>query len=40
VPYPYRRFYATDEEGYKTDVLGKIWWTPKDFRAATYSLVD
>jgi len=37
--FPYRRFYFTDEESYKKNMLGKIWWTPKDFREATYSLM-
>jgi hypothetical protein len=38
--FPYRRFYVTNEESYKTNIKGKIWWTPKDFREATYSIVD
>ena len=29
--YPFRRFYLTDEESYRTNLLGKIWWTPRDF---------
>jgi hypothetical protein len=37
--FPYRRFYATDEESYRRDILGKIWWTPKDFRTMTYALL-
>jgi hypothetical protein len=36
--FPYRRFYVTDEESYKTNFKGKIWWTPKDFREATYAI--
>ena len=23
----------------KRDILGKIWWTPKDFKDATYALL-
>jgi hypothetical protein len=38
--FPYRRFYVTDEESYRTNLKGKIWWTPKDFRDRTYSLLD
>jgi hypothetical protein len=38
--FPYRRFWFTDEESYRANVLGKIWWTPRDFRDATYGLVD
>jgi hypothetical protein len=37
--FPYRRFWFTDEESYRRDVLGKIWWTPRDFRDATYSII-
>jgi Replication-relaxation len=37
--YPFRRFYVTDEESYTKRIEGKIWWTPKDFRDATYSLL-
>jgi hypothetical protein len=37
--FPYRRFYVTDEESYRTNLKGKIWWTPKDFRDVTYSIV-
>jgi hypothetical protein len=37
--FPYRRFYATDEESYRKNILGKIWWTPKDFRDTTYSIL-
>lgn len=37
--FPLRRFWFTDEESYRTNVLGKIWWTPRDFRDATYSLL-
>jgi hypothetical protein len=36
---PYRRFYLTDEESYQKNILGKIWWTPRDFREATYSIL-
>jgi len=35
----YRRFYLTDKESYRKNILGKIWRTPKDFREATYSIV-
>lgn len=38
--FPYRRFWFTDEESYRTNILGKIWWTPRDFRDATYGLLD
>jgi len=37
--FPYRRFYLTDEASYQKNVLGKIWWTPRDFRDKTYSLL-
>jgi hypothetical protein len=37
--FPYRRFWFTDEESYRTNMLGKIWWTARDFREATYSLL-
>jgi len=36
--FPYRRFYVTDEESYKTNIQGNIWWTPKDFNDATYAI--
>lgn len=36
--FPFRRFWFTDEAAYKRDILGKIWWTPKDFRDRTYSI--
>jgi hypothetical protein len=36
--FPYRRFYVTDEESYKTNLKGKIWWTPKDLRDSTYAI--
>ena len=38
--FPYRKFWFTDEESYRSSILGKIWWTPRDFRDATYSLLD
>jgi hypothetical protein len=38
--FPLRRFWFTDEESYRANVLGKIWWTPRDFRDATYSLLQ
>ena len=38
--FPYRKFWFTDEASYKRDILGKIWWTPKDFREKTYSLFE
>jgi hypothetical protein len=38
--FPLRRFWFTDEESYRTNVLGKIWWTPRDFREATYALIE
>jgi hypothetical protein len=37
--YPFRRFYVTHEQLYQDNIKGKIWWTPKDFRDATYSLL-
>lgn len=37
--YPYRRFYLTDEASYQRDILGPIYWTPKDFRDMTYGLL-
>ncbi len=36
--FPSRKFFATYEEKYRTNIAGKIWWTPKDFRDATYSI--
>jgi hypothetical protein len=36
--FPTRRFYLTDEASYKTNIKGKIWWTPLDFRDATYAI--
>jgi hypothetical protein len=35
---PYRKFWLTDEESYQTNISGRIFWTPKDFRDATYGL--
>ncbi|HEV3219578.1 MAG TPA: replication-relaxation family protein [Candidatus Acidoferrales bacterium] len=32
------QFWFTDEASYKRDILGKIWWTPADFRDRTYSI--
>ena len=36
--HPYRKFWLTDEESYERNIKGKIFWTPKDFRDATYGL--
>jgi hypothetical protein len=38
--FPYRKFWFTDEASYKAKLLDKIWWTPKDFRTATYSIFE
>ena len=38
--FPYRRFYLTDEDSYQKNILGKIWWTPRDFRETTYSILS
>jgi hypothetical protein len=38
--FPLRRFWFTDEESYRANILGKIWWTARDFREATYSLLN
>jgi hypothetical protein len=38
--FPSRKFWFTDEASYKRDILGKIWWTPKDFRDRTYSIFE
>jgi hypothetical protein len=38
--FPYRRFWFTDEESYRKNILGKIWWTPRDFRDRTYALLE
>jgi hypothetical protein len=38
--FPYRRFWFTDEESYHAKVTGGIWWTPRDFRDTTHSLLD
>ncbi|HVB33754.1 MAG TPA: replication-relaxation family protein [Patescibacteria group bacterium] len=35
---PSTQFWFTDEESFKQRILGKIWWTPKDFRDRTYSV--
>jgi len=37
-PFPYRKFWLTDEESYERNIKGKIFWTPKDFRDTTYGL--
>ena len=37
--FPYRKFYFTDEQSYRKNILGKVWWTPRDFRDATYSIL-
>jgi hypothetical protein len=36
--FPSRKFWLTDSATHKGDILGKIWWTPKDFRDRTYSI--
>jgi hypothetical protein len=36
--FPYRKFWLTDEQSYQANLKGKIFWTPKDFRDATYGL--
>jgi hypothetical protein len=38
--YPYKRFYVTDEASYRSNIAGKIWWTPKDFSEARYALTS
>jgi hypothetical protein len=37
--FPFRRFWFTDEESYRANILGEIWWTPRDFKEETYSLL-
>ena len=36
--FPSSEFWFTDEASYRENILGKIWWTPKDFRDKTYSI--
>jgi hypothetical protein len=36
---PVRRFRVTLEESYWTNILGKIRWTPPDFRDAARSIL-
>jgi Replication-relaxation len=35
---PSTRLWFTDEASYQRDILGKIWWTPKNFRDRQYSI--
>ena len=35
---PTTQFWFTDEDSFQKNILGKIWWTPKDFRERTYSI--
>lgn len=35
---PSTRFWFTDEDSFRKNIMGKIWWTPKDFRERTYSI--
>jgi hypothetical protein len=36
---PSSRLWFTDEALYRKDILGKIWWTPKNFRERQYSIL-
>lgn len=36
---PSSRLWFTDEASYRKDILGKIWWTPKNFRERQYSIL-
>ncbi len=36
---PSTRLWFTDEASYQRDILGKIWWTPKNFRTRQYSIL-
>ena len=35
---PSTQFWFTDEDSFRKRILGKIWWTPRDFRDRTYSI--
>lgn len=35
---PNRKLWFTDEDSYKENIKGKIFWTPKDYRDTTYGL--
>lgn len=36
---PSTRLWFTDEASYQRDILGKIWWTPQNFRDRQYSIL-
>jgi hypothetical protein len=36
--YSHRRFWLASEAGYKADIIGKIFLTPKDYQNIAYSL--
>lgn len=36
---PSTRLWFTDEASYQRDILGKIWWTPRNFRERQYSIL-
>jgi hypothetical protein len=35
---PSTQFWFTDEDSFRKRILGKIWWTPADFRDRIYSI--
>lgn len=36
---PTTQFWFTDEDSFHKNIMGKIWWTPKNFRERTYSIL-
>ena len=36
---PSAKIWVTYEEAYQKDILGKIWWTPKNFEERQYSIL-
>jgi hypothetical protein len=36
---PSSKLWFTSEDMYRKDILGKIWWTPKNFRDRQYSIL-
>lgn len=36
---PSSRLWFTDEASYQNDIMGKIWWTPRNFRERQYSIL-
>jgi hypothetical protein len=36
---PSSKIWVTYEDAYRKDILGKIWWTPKNFESRQYSIL-